>query len=132
MPGAHAGVGDSLLTTFGLPSFDDPRGSDGSIHAPRSETPGLAHLEGVDVPPPGSALTDLGFDDTSIKAEAAGAAKWQLNLTADRPIIAMSLLRSPTGHLTNLSTAPGRGVGPASDVSDFTAVSAIVQSTTAT
>ena len=40
----------------------------------------------------------------------------------------MSLLRSPTGHLTNLSTAPGRGVGLANDVGEFTAVSAIVQS----
>ena len=35
--------------------------------------------------------------------------KWQLIVTADEPIHAMSLLESPTGHLTNLSTAPGRG-----------------------
>ena len=36
-----------------------------------------------------------------------GAGKWQLEIEADRPITAMSLLESPTGHLTNLSTAPG-------------------------
>ena len=35
--------------------------------------------------------------------------KWQLIVNGDRPLIAMSLLRSPTGHLTNLSTAPVRG-----------------------
>ena len=35
-----------------------------------------------------------------------GVGKWQLLVESDRPIRAMSLLRSPTGHLTNLSTAP--------------------------
>ena len=38
-----------------------------------------------------------------------GSGKWQLMVTADRPVVAMSLLRSPTGHMTNLSTAPVRG-----------------------
>ena len=35
-----------------------------------------------------------------------GAGKWQLAIESDRTIHAMSLLLSPTGHLTNLSTAP--------------------------
>ena len=35
-----------------------------------------------------------------------GAGKWQLNVAADQPILVASLLRSPTGHLTNLSTGP--------------------------
>ncbi|MCY4430171.1 MAG: hypothetical protein OXC11_07220 [Rhodospirillales bacterium] len=34
-----------------------------------------------------------------------GAGKWQLTVTSDRPILVMNLLASPTGHLTNLSTA---------------------------
>ena len=38
-----------------------------------------------------------------------GFGKWQLIVNGDHPLIAMSLLRSPTGHLTNLSTAPVRG-----------------------
>ena len=38
-----------------------------------------------------------------------GAGKWQLMIESNRPVVAMSLLRSPTGHLTNLSTAPVRG-----------------------
>ena len=42
-----------------------------------------------------------------------GSGKWRLTINADRPIVAMSLLSSPTGHLTNLSTAPERGAGPA-------------------
>ena len=35
-----------------------------------------------------------------------GAGKWQLLVKSDRPVVVMSLLRSPMGHLTNLSTAP--------------------------
>ena len=35
-----------------------------------------------------------------------GAGKWQLNVTADGPVQVMSLLESPTGHLTNLSSSP--------------------------
>lgn len=35
-----------------------------------------------------------------------GAGKWRLRIAADRPVQALSLLTSPTGHLTNLSTAP--------------------------
>ena len=38
-----------------------------------------------------------------------GAGKWQLTVKSDVALAAMSLLRSPTGHLANLSTAPGRG-----------------------
>ena len=38
-----------------------------------------------------------------------GSGKWQLTVTSDVPVVAMSLLKSPTGHLTNLSTAPVRG-----------------------
>ena len=37
-----------------------------------------------------------------------GAGKWRLVVTSDEPVQAMSLLSTPTGHLTNLSTA-GRG-----------------------
>ena len=35
-----------------------------------------------------------------------GAGKWRLTVTADKPIVVKSLLESPTGHLTNLSTVP--------------------------
>ena len=38
-----------------------------------------------------------------------GVGKWRLAVTSARPVIVMSLLASPTGHLTNLSTAPDRG-----------------------
>ena len=39
-----------------------------------------------------------------------GAGKWQLFVSADRPIKAMSLMATPTGHLTNLSSVPGENV----------------------
>ena len=41
-----------------------------------------------------------------------GTGKWQLIVESDRPITVMSLLRSPTGHLTNLSTAPAVDFAP--------------------
>ena len=34
-----------------------------------------------------------------------GTGKWQLLVTSKQPVVVMSLLKSPTGHLTNLSTA---------------------------
>ena len=46
-----------------------------------------------------------GFDG----ALGDGAGKWRLVVTSDRPVVAMSLLESPTGHLTNLSRGPRRG-----------------------
>ena len=53
---------------------------------------------------PGSSDFDGSLDD--------GHGKWQLIVDANHPLFTMSLLESPTGHLTNLSTAPVRGVGP--------------------
>ena len=38
-----------------------------------------------------------------------GAGKWRVRVSSRVPVLAMSLLESPTGHLTNLSTAPQRG-----------------------
>ena len=42
-----------------------------------------------------------------------GAGEWRLNVESEQPLRVMSLVSSPTGHLTNLSTAPSneaRGV----------------------
>ena len=40
-----------------------------------------------------------------------GTGKWRLLITCEEAIVVMSLLSSPTGHLTNLSTVPGRTEG---------------------
>ena len=37
-----------------------------------------------------------------------GAGKWRLEVETDRPIMAISMLATPTGHLTNLSAEPWR------------------------
>ena len=42
-----------------------------------------------------------------------GAGKWQLLVESEQPVMVMSLLSSPTGHLTNLSTAPALDFAPA-------------------
>lgn len=51
-----------------------------------------------------------------------GTGKWQLSVSANRPVQVMSLLQSPTGNLTNLSTSaaplPGTNAAPvAEDIS---------------
>ena len=66
-----------------------------SVPAGAARTLGAAALESGD----GAGLTG---------ALGTGTGKWRLVVTADRPVQVMSLLSSPTGHLTNLSTVPAR------------------------
>ena len=47
-------------------------------------------------------------DDRLTGSLGDGTGKWQLFVSADSPIHAMSLLRSPTGHLSNLSAGGNR------------------------
>ena len=42
-----------------------------------------------------------------------GVGKWRLEVAADRPLMAIGMLSTPSGHLTNLSTDPGGA--PAAD-----------------
>ena len=63
--------------------------------------------------PPGAARTLAAWElesGTNVDEGALGdgAGKWRMTVASSRPIIVLSLLSSPTGHLTNLSTAPGR------------------------
>ena len=90
----------------------------------------------VVIVPAGSAttLTALDLETGGPDFEGAlgdGSGKWRLRVNANKPIVAMSLLSSPTGHLTNLSTAPQRGAGPSESAEEaFEAlISPIVQST---
>ena len=60
--------------------------------------------------PPGAARTltagelENGNGDGLSGALGDGQGKWQLSVAADQAIMVMSLMESPTGHLTNLST----------------------------
>ncbi|MDE0151928.1 MAG: hypothetical protein OXK80_05490 [Bdellovibrionales bacterium] len=50
---------------------------------------------------------ETGFEDESIEgALADGTGKWQLIVQSSVPVFVMSILETPTGHLTNLSTTP--------------------------
>ena len=53
--------------------------------------------------------TDLetGEAEGLLGALGDGDGKWRLRVASDRAIRVMNLMESPTGHLTNLSTAPG-------------------------
>ena len=58
----------------------------------------------------GSAELEEGGEGFEGKLED-GTGKWRLWVTSDHPLLVASLLNTPTatGHLANLSTAPGRG-----------------------
>ncbi len=66
---------------------------------PRFEVPARGALSFTAAEP------EAGSDDFA-GALGDGAGKWRLTVTSDEPIQVMSLLESPTGHLTNLSTGP--------------------------
>ena len=57
-------------------------------------------------------------------ALGTGTGKWQLDLQSDTRIAVMSLLQNPTGHLTNLSTVPGRAATtpPVERITDYVAL----------
>ena len=100
----------------------DDRGAPGrsavsaTVPAGRSLTLSAAQLESGE----GSGIVGGALGD--------GAGKWRLAVASDRPIGTMSLLRSPTRHLANLSTAPG-GAGGETATEFFAArVSPVVQS----
>ena len=90
----NPGDTDATVTVHGI---DDNGAQSGDVQAVvpagASRTYSAAQLEDGD-----DGLTDQ---------MGSGTGKWQLALSADQPIHAMSLLQSPTGHLTNLSTTPG-------------------------
>ena len=63
--------------------------------------------------PAGEALTLTAQElesgaDTFEGALGDGQGKWRLTVASDAPVSVVSLLRSPTGHLTNLSRTPRR------------------------
>ena len=49
-----------------------------------------------------------------------GTGKWRLVVSADRPLVVMSLLESPTGNLTNLSSPGSRGAQQGGDGASHT------------
>ena len=64
--------------------------------------------------PAGTAVTltasDLESGNGLEGALGDGAGKWRLTVDSSHPVTVMNLLSSPTGHLTNLSTAPASGL----------------------
>ena len=62
--------------------------------------------------------------DGLVGALGMGVGKWRLDVTANQPILAMSLLRRPNGPMTNLSTTTRK---TAADIFGATVASPIVQ-----
>ena len=56
----------------------------------------------------GSVRVTITENDRPTNRGGGGGGKWRLQVTCNQPIVVMSLLSSPAGHLTNLSTVSGR------------------------
>ena len=94
----NAGSESATVTIEGI----DDRGEPGnrievSVPSGAATTLTAEQLESGD-PGMGDGSGDAGIGN--------GSGKWRLAVTADQPIHVMSLLASPTGHLTNLSSVP--------------------------
>ncbi|MCY3624067.1 MAG: metallophosphoesterase [Gammaproteobacteria bacterium] len=90
----NAGDATAEVTIRGI----DGQGAQSAGSASVSVSPGTSRT-----------LTAQQLEDGADDLEGAlgdGAGKWQLIVESEQPIMVMSLLSSPTGHLTNLSTAP--------------------------
>ena len=90
----NPGDGDAGITITGRDDAGEPSGSDVSL----TLAAGAARNLTAEQLEQGGAGFDGGLGD--------GAGKWRLTVSADRPIRVMSLLRSPAGSLTNVSS-PG-------------------------
>ena len=101
---ANPGPDDALARVSGV---DDAGATGGpvTVAVPAFRTVALtsAELEA------GAADPDAAPDAVMEGALGDGTGKWRLRVEADRPIQVMSLLRSPTGHLANLSAGFGDG-----------------------
>ena len=94
----NPGTQSAVVTISGIDDHGESPGSDVRVTVPAQTARALTaqQLESGD-----------GVDGTI----GDGQGKWELAVASDRPLMVMSLLSSPTGHLTNLSTAPGRPPG---------------------
>ena len=117
--GVGPGQGDWRLKLTSDASLDVPayvRTREGFVTSMHDTvSPDLAsHGRVTVIPPAGRSRTlsaqrlEDGGDDDMEGRFGDGEGKWRLTVASDQPIQVMGLLESPTGHLTNLSTAPGR------------------------
>ena len=90
----NPGSEDAAVTIVGV---DDAGESPGTRVGLRVPAGGARTLTAADL--------EAGMD-VDRGALGDGAGKWRLTVTSDKPIIVMSLISSPAGHLTNLSSAP--------------------------
>ena len=97
----NPGEGDATVTITGIDSAGESPGDpvSATVAAGVSLTLTSADLE--------SGASD-GIDSGAL---GDGKGKWLLKIESDRAIHVMSLLKSPTGHLTNLSSSPDREAG---------------------
>ncbi|MDE0271356.1 MAG: hypothetical protein OXP11_09145, partial [Gammaproteobacteria bacterium] len=101
----NPGPEDALATVSGVDDAGAPGGPVAvAVPAFRAVELASAELEAGAADPEGAS------PDAAVEgALGDGTGKWRLRVASDGPIHVMSLLRSPTGHLANLSAGLGDG-----------------------
>ena len=134
-------------TAIHVPTFN-PGSNRNQVSVLRLVNPGTMNaevtIEGVDddgLSPGGPVMLSVpagGAREVSAEALEAGSGgltgalgdgkgKWRLSVMSEKPVRVVSLLQSPTGHVTNLSTQPYEDGGPLHQVSMFPAASDAVR-----
>ena len=94
--------------------ISNPGSQDAEVTITGDDDDGVWSVVRVDVAAGESVSVTASELESGVGVNAAlhdGAGKWRLRLDSTQPVVAMSLLSSPTGHLTNLSTLPSRVAG---------------------
>ena len=94
----NTGASEATVTIF---ASDDRGAAGGRVRA--TVAPGAARVISA------AELEQGGAFDGSL---GDGIGKWRLEVWTDAPVVVMSLLATPTGHVTNWSTTPGVAGGP--------------------
>ena len=94
----------------------NPGDADAAVTITGMDDQGAAPGTAVTLTVPAGASRTLGAADLESGADGFegalgdGAGMWRLRVASDRPILVMSLLAGPDGHLANPSSVPGHGV----------------------
>ena len=101
----NPGGADTVVTVRGTDDAGASPGGGVKLSVPAGQSAEFTAAE-LETGEPAAGRSDQGAILRGALGDGAG--KWQLAVESEREIVVISLLRSPTGHLTNLSTAPAR------------------------
>ena len=97
---------DATVIVRGIDDLGESPGTDVSFVVPAGKFRTIKSIE-LELGEREFSESEIGFEDEALEgALGDGGGKWQLTVQSSVPVLVMSVLENPTGHLTNLSTIP--------------------------